>query len=106
MSLSFINVRSDREGNDGTWSTFEIRVGTPGQVARVLPATSWQETWVVWKTVNGCNTSLGVAADCFEARGGAFDSHASSTWHDEGQFTLGLNNLLGYDGVADYGMFI
>jgi hypothetical protein len=85
------------------WSTFEIRVGTPPVVARVLPATSWQEVWVIWSTVNACNTSLGVAANCLESRGGGFDSHKSSTWHEEGQFALGLNNVLGYDGAADYG---
>lgn len=35
------NCMCEREGNDGSWSTFEIRVGTPQQNARVLPATSW-----------------------------------------------------------------
>ncbi len=95
-----------REGVDGTWSTFEIRVGTPAQVFRVLPATSWQETWIIWNTVNACNTSLGVASDCIEARGGAFESQSSSTWQDEGEFTLGVNTDLGYNGVGDYGLFI
>lgn len=78
-------------------------MGTPPQVARVLPATSWQEVWVIWGTINVCNTTLGVPANCQESRGGTFDSTKSSTWKDEGDFTLGLNNLLGYDGVADYG---
>jgi hypothetical protein len=34
------------EGNDGTWSTFIIRVGTPPQTFRVLISTAGQETWV------------------------------------------------------------
>jgi hypothetical protein len=34
------------DGNDGSWSTFVIRVGTPEQVFRVLPSTISQEIWV------------------------------------------------------------
>jgi hypothetical protein len=49
-----------REGVDGNWSTFEIRVGTPANVFRVLPVTSWQETWVIWASAAGhCNVSAG-----------------------------------------------
>lgn len=58
---------------------------------------------MIWSTVGPCNTSLSVASDCLEARGGGFDSQRSSTWQDEGQYDLGLNNLLGYSGGADYG---
>lgn len=32
------------DGNDGAWSTFVIRVGTPYQYFRVLPSTNGQET--------------------------------------------------------------
>ena len=32
------------DGNDGAWSTFVIRVGTPYQFFRVLPSTNGQET--------------------------------------------------------------
>jgi hypothetical protein len=34
------------EGNDGPWSTFVIRVGTPEQLFHVLISTIGQETWV------------------------------------------------------------
>jgi hypothetical protein len=34
------------EGNDGAWSTFIIRVGTPAQTFRILPSTASEETWV------------------------------------------------------------
>lgn len=34
------------EGNDGSWSTFVIRVGTPEQVFHVLISTVSEETWV------------------------------------------------------------
>jgi Eukaryotic aspartyl protease len=44
-----------------------------------------------------------VASDCGEQRGASFSDSQSSTWHNEGQFSLGLNNLLGYQGVANYG---
>lgn len=102
---------------DGTWSTFEIRVGTPdspsapGDVYRVLPATSWQETWVIYGAAEGvCDTSVGVEADCAEERGGVFDSAKSSTWNQtyanasQDQYTLGLNEQLGENGIGQYGM--
>ena len=28
------------DGNDGSWSTFHVQVGTPGQAVRLLPGTS------------------------------------------------------------------
>ncbi|KAL6715357.1 hypothetical protein ACLMJK_007623 [Lecanora helva] len=34
------------DGNDGAWSTFVIRVGTPPQLFRVLPSVNGLETWV------------------------------------------------------------
>jgi hypothetical protein len=34
------------EGNDGSWSTFVIRVGTPEQVFHVMISTAGQETWI------------------------------------------------------------
>ncbi|KAH9224900.1 aspartic peptidase domain-containing protein [Leptodontidium sp. 2 PMI_412] len=40
------------EGNDGSWSTFIIRVGTPAQTFRVLISTTGQETWT--PLVYGC----------------------------------------------------
>ncbi len=34
------------EGNDGPWSTFALRVGTPEQVFHVLISTAGQESWI------------------------------------------------------------
>lgn len=34
------------DGNDGSWSTFIIQVGTPPQYFRVLPSINGRETWV------------------------------------------------------------
>lgn len=98
-----------REGNDGLWSTFEIRVGTPPQTVRVLPATLWQETWAVWNgtdtgVYNPCNTSLGVSADCADTRGDTFSYQKSSTWVFEQNADAGLNQGLGYTAQGIYGM--
>ena len=100
-----------REGVDGTWSTFEIRVGTPANVYRVLPATSWQETWVIYQDAYPCDESLGVNGNCADARGGLFSSAQSSTWVQTyanatlDQYSLGLNTDLGESGVGQYGMY-
>ena len=58
------------EGNDGSWSTFIVRVGTPAQTFRVLPSTAGQETWVpapeecflLNRTTEGCGNMRGVQA--------------------------------------------
>ncbi|CAG8953280.1 hypothetical protein HYFRA_00003487 [Hymenoscyphus fraxineus] len=93
------------EGADGLWSTFTIRVGTPSKTFRVLPATSWQETWVVYGAAAGaCNTSAGVPADCADSRGGFFDFTKSGTWEMGEQNELGLNRALGFEGVGVYGL--
>lgn len=34
------------DGNDGSWSTFIVQVGTPPQYFRVLPSINGRETWV------------------------------------------------------------
>jgi hypothetical protein len=56
------------EGNDGSWSTFVIRVGTPAQTFRVLPSTAGQETWVpapeecavLNRSIEACGNMRGV----------------------------------------------
>lgn len=53
------------EGNDGDWSTFVIRVGTPEQVFHVLISTNGQETWV--PVPEGCLSS--DPSNCGELRG-------------------------------------
>ena len=96
------------EGNDGQWSTFIIRVGTPVQTFRVLPATNGQETWV--PLIRACVPN--VTASCGDARGvsgfaskphGGFESNRSSTWVKEGIFDLGAEANLGYRGNGLYG---
>ena len=77
----------------------------------MLPATSLEETWVVYGAAEGvCNTSKGVKANCAEDRGGVFDLVNSPTWTqtqaktEANQFELGLNQQFGYQGVGQYGM--
>lgn len=105
------------DGNDGSWSSFFLRVGTPQQFVRVLLSTASPETLVVASSV-GCasgafRTAAGKAADvpdnCPASRGLLFQSNTSSTWLDEGTFGIndgevGLETKLGYKQTADFGL--
>lgn len=92
----------DREGDDGTWSTFSIRVGNPEQVVRVHPSTSGYN--VITVLPGGCNTTSDYKA-CTTARGGIFDPSGSKTWQDEGLFGVGMQANLGYNSVnGDFGL--
>lgn len=96
------------DGNDGSWSTFTVRVGTPPQDFRVLISTAGQETWV--PVPEGCTSS--DPSGCPSSRGAlpfqgrlstGFLKNESSTWSEINIFDLGLENNLGYDGNGDYG---
>ena len=87
-----------RDGNDGPWSTFVIRVGTPPQVFRVLASTTLPETWVIGK---GCVSSDPL--DCPEDRGNLFNNSTSSSFEFEGNFELGAERNLGYTDFANGG---
>ena len=96
------------EGNDGPWSTFAIRVGTPAQDVRVLVAMASQETWVV--SPGGC--VAGEPNDCQTLRGGTFNLNTSSTWlptkdiwNNTGIYVLSneIGNYLGNDATGEYG---
>lgn len=103
MALS-INPSYQWEGNDGPWSTFDLRIGSPPQLVRVLPATSGSEVWVVHPL--GCNNKS--VADCPERRGGLFEYNSSTTFEDlsvppdEPFFSLNFNaeEGLNYTGSA------
>ena len=90
------------DGNDGSWSSFAIRVGTPSQIFRVLPSTAGQETWIprpetcVKKDLQNCASSRG-------ALGGLFATNKSSSWKDIGIYHLGLEAELGYRGNGLFG---
>jgi len=87
------------EGNDGPWSSFELRVGTPAQNVRFLPGTSSTSTLVVLP--EGCRS--GQPSNCANARGGIFNISASSTWSNIGIYELGFENNLGYTDAGQFG---
>ncbi|KAF2208974.1 hypothetical protein CERZMDRAFT_100962 [Cercospora zeae-maydis SCOH1-5] len=70
------------EGNDGNWSTFQFRIGNPGQAVRLLPATIGTTFQPV--NVQGCYLpSNGIASDptnCEDLRGGLFTPNVSATF--------------------------
>ena len=99
------------EGNDGPWSTFTLRLGTPEQDVNVMVSTASYQTWAV--VPQGCTSS--DPSNCADLRGGEFKYNDSTTWvqnnvTENGTFTLGLelnlgygddaNGLYGYDTVA------
>ena len=99
------------EGNDGPWSTFSLRLGTPQQDVNVMVSTASYQTWAV--VPQGCTSN--DPSNCADLRGGEFKYNDSTTWvqnnvTENGTFTLGLeinlgygedaNGLYGYDTVA------
>jgi hypothetical protein len=89
----------NREGNDGPWSSFQLRIGTPPQFPRVLIATNGWNSWVVLPQP-GCNSST---VSCADSRGTLFNPSQSRTWRDQGLYPLSLEQNLNYSTHADYG---
>ncbi|KAF2740906.1 acid protease [Polyplosphaeria fusca] len=96
------------DGNDGSWSTFQIAIGTPGQEFRLLPSTKSGETYVV--VPQGCLE--GDGADCPAKRGAeifnsqqnlGFTVNESSTWSTIGQYDVALENRLNYSAAGLFG---
>ncbi|PSN69814.1 acid protease [Corynespora cassiicola Philippines] len=95
------------DGNDGSWSTFIIRIGTPSQSFRILPSTSGQETFV--PVTEGC--TLEDPQNCGELRGvypfrgltTGFRSNQSSTWSLIGLYDLAFQDHLNISGNGMYG---
>jgi hypothetical protein len=94
-------------GNDGSWSTFIFRVGTPEQTFRFLPSTAGQEVFV--PLPEGCTS--GDPQDCAASRGvypfrgqqTGFRYNESTTWRQIGVYDLYLERNLGYNGNGLYG---
>ena len=103
---SYTNRSDLRDGNDGPWSTFEVKVGTPPQTVRVLVSTVLPQTLIVSanKTEGGCLSTDPPA--CPQSRGGLFNLNASSTWHDQGMYGIGIeDNLQDYQDLYFSGDF-
>jgi hypothetical protein len=99
---------SDREGNDGQWSAFNFRIGTPPQNTRLLIGLAGQETWVV--SPNGCVGTDPI--NCQDLRGGTFNLNSSLTWvstrtiwNNSGYYKLSnqIGDSLGIDSSGEYG---
>lgn len=98
-----------RDGDDGSWSSFALSVGTPAQSIRVLVSTNSPETMVVQPL--GCTKQAidPLPSDCANSRGGLFNHNKSSTWINQGRFGINENGVgfeanLGYSVNADYGL--
>ena len=96
------------DGNDGSWSTFTIRVGTPEQNFRVLPSTMGNEIFI--PVTEGCIESDPL--DCGSLRGvypfegeasSGFQPTKSSSWEMIALYNLALETELNYTGNGMYG---
>jgi Eukaryotic aspartyl protease len=101
ISLGPEAYSKDRDGIDGSWSTFTVQLGSPPQAVRVLPSITGDCIWAVLP--QACQKS--AISTCRSDRGGVFTSNQSSTWEDKGLFQLPLNpeHYLPFSGAADIG---
>ncbi|KAF2829868.1 acid protease [Ophiobolus disseminans] len=97
------------DGNDGSWSTFKLSVGTPGQDFRVLPSTKSGVTQVV--VPDGCVAGVDPT-NCQQLRGAevfnsaqniGFQVNVSSSWSAIGQYDVQLESALGYTAGGLFG---
>lgn len=105
------------DGDDGSWSTFHVQVGTPGQAVRLLPGTSASASdttvsarcgviffsidpeekliviskWVV--RPEGCTQANPNLTNCEDSRGLAFNPNESTSWSTERLDNNGLFQL-------------
>ena len=94
----------DFAGNDGPWSLFPIKIGTPPQTIKALISTASSQTWAVLP--EGCVQN--DPANCSTSRGGVFRPDSSSSWNQNqdvagGLFPLTLETNLNLTGVGLYG---
>ena len=99
-----IPASQEFQGDDGPWSTFTLRLGTPEQVVTVMVSTASYQTWAV--IPESC--AQPASPNCASLRGGEFDYNQSTTWklntiNPNHTFTLDLETNLGYGGNGLYG---
>ena len=98
------------DGDDGSWATFFIEVGTPPQAFRVLPSTVGQDIWIPapqgcmgpYTNLSDCGTLRGVQ-DFQNAPSRGFLSNDSSTWQFLGLDVLTTETNLFGSNSAIYG---
>ncbi|KAK4187901.1 aspartic peptidase domain-containing protein [Podospora australis] len=98
------------EGNDGPWSTFDVRVGTPEQYIRVLPSTAAPYSLVPVSEL-GCSRDVfaTIPLDCAVSRGNLFKLNESSSREDFGVYGINQNGVgleanLGYEARVQFGL--
>ena len=100
------------DGNDGQWSTFVVRAGTPEQSFRVLPSTVTSELFLPLTGACKSNETLSTS-DCAFSRGAefyqgrtnnGFQANLSSTWHEIGIYQVAAREELGYNASGLYGL--
>jgi hypothetical protein len=100
------------DGNDGQWSTFVVRAGTPEQSFRVLPSTVTSEVFLPLAGACKPNETLNIK-DCAFSRGAefyqgqtnnGFQANLSSTWHEIGIYQVAAREELGYNASGLYGL--
>ncbi|MCJ1307428.1 hypothetical protein MMC25_001074 [Agyrium rufum] len=64
------------EGNDGNWSTFNVSIGSPPQIVRLLPSTTIQEIFAI----SSSQCAISSPKNCTSLRGGLFNEANSTTW--------------------------
>lgn len=96
-------------GNDGQWSTFVVRVGSPAQNFHVIPASKSSEIYV--PIVDGCQrdniTSCGPLRGAYDFNGresSGFLVNSSSTWHEIGLYEMDARPELDFTANALYGL--
>ncbi|KAK4161346.1 aspartic peptidase domain-containing protein [Cladorrhinum sp. PSN259] len=97
------------EGNDGPWSTFDLRVGKPEQFVRVLVSTASPHALVpLEKYACSAQSFPAPPSDCAVSRGNLFDLNESSTWQNVGTYDInqdgvGLGATYGYSQPTQFG---
>ncbi|KAF4631167.1 hypothetical protein G7Y89_g6965 [Cudoniella acicularis] len=90
------------DGDDGSWSSFAVQVGTPPQLLRLYVSTALWQTSVVLP--QGCIAT--DPTDCANLRGNEFMLNESSTWENNTAdlssdiYPFQLGEALGYTGKA------
>ncbi|CZR51260.1 uncharacterized protein PAC_01135 [Phialocephala subalpina] len=91
------------DGNDGPWSSFFLRVGSPPQTVRVLVSTSSNQPLVVLP--DGCSSEV---SSCGDDRGGIFQTNTSTTWTSRNStagntYAVAVNSNIGLIPTVEYG---
>lgn len=97
------------DGNDGKWSSFFVRIGTPEQSFRVLPASRHGE--IIIPIDEGCR-KIGIPK-CGDLRGAfpfqgkdsmGFMTNETKSWHNIGLYGMDIRPEIGFDANALYGL--